>query len=72
MDAARRESNVFSEIAKMALGCWADVKTDVILETIEGINRRKDCSDFYLVGLLGMMHRYGERSLLPGVAQAAA
>ena len=58
-DAAQREENVFSEIAKMALGYWADVKSDVLLETIHGINQRKDCSDFYLVGLLGMMHRYG-------------
>ena len=64
-DAAKREANVFSEIAKMALGYWADVKTDVILQTIEGINQRKDCSDFYLVGLLGMLHRYGKKSDFP-------
>lgn len=65
MDAARREGTVFSEIAKMALGAWADVKPDVILQTIEGIDRRKDCSDFYLVGLLGMLHRYGDRPSFP-------
>lgn len=64
-DAARRESNVFSEIAKMALGYWADVKLEVILQTIEGINQRKDCSDFYLVGLLGMLHRYGDHPTFP-------
>lgn len=67
LDAAQREDdgNVFSEIAKMALGYWADVKTDVIMETIEGINQRKDCSDFYLAGLLGMMHRYGDDPSFP-------
>lgn len=65
MDAAQRESNVFSEIAKMALGAWADVKTQVILQTIDGINQRKDCSDFYLVGLLGMMMRYGQDPNFP-------
>jgi hypothetical protein len=67
MDAAQRdaERNVFSEIAKMALGYWADVKTDVVIETIEGINQRKDCSDFYLVGLLGMLHRYGDDPSFP-------
>ena len=67
MDAAQRdaERNVFSEIAKMALGYWADVKTDVIMQTIEGINQRKDCSDFYLVGLLGMLHRYGNNASFP-------
>ncbi len=64
-DAARREENVFSEIAKMALGRWKHVKTDVIMETVEGINQRKDCSDFYLVGLLGMMHRYGDGPSFP-------
>ena len=67
LDAARREAerDIFSEIAKMALGYWADVKTDVILETIEGINQRKDCSDFYLVGLLGMLYRYGDNPSFP-------
>ena len=65
LDAARRESSVFSEIAKMAMGYWADVKTDVILQTIEGINARKDCSDFFLAGLLGMMQRYGGDALFP-------
>lgn len=56
-DAADREVNVFSEIAKVELGRWSELKTNVIAETITGINRRADCSDFYLVGLLGMMHR---------------
>jgi hypothetical protein len=65
LDAARREHGVFSEIAKMALGMWADVKESVILETVAGINQRKDCSDFYLAGLLGMMHRYGDDPAFP-------
>jgi hypothetical protein len=64
-DAARREHNVFSEIAKMALGQWSQLKTNVIMETIEGINRREDCSDFYLAGLLGMLHRYGHDPSFP-------
>ena len=65
LDAAQREQNVFSEIARMALGYWADVNQKAILETIEGINRRQDCSDFYLVGLLGMLHRYGHDPQFP-------
>jgi len=56
--AAEREGNVFGEIAKMALGKWFSVNQAQILQTIEGINRRGDCSDFYLVGLLGAMYRY--------------
>lgn len=64
-DAARRSTNVFSEIAKMALGKWAQVRQEVIEETIEGINRRADCSDFYLVGLLGMLLRCGDDPAFP-------
>ncbi|HXF61852.1 MAG TPA: hypothetical protein VNK95_09545 [Caldilineaceae bacterium] len=58
-DAARRNVNVYSEIAKMALGEWSKVKVEVIEQAIENINNRADCSDFYLVGLLGMLHRFG-------------
>ena len=39
--------------------------------TIEGINQRGDCSDFYLVGLLGALHRYRERSILSRSAQSS-
>ncbi len=57
-DAAKRSVNVFAEIAKMELGEWAQINRAVIAETIDSINRRADCSDFYLVGLLGMVGRY--------------
>ena len=63
--AARVEGNVFAEIAKMALGRWGDVDTSVIEKAIAGINERRDCSDFYLVGLLGMMIRYGADPAFP-------
>ena len=59
-DALHREENVFCEIAKMALNAWDQIKQKVILETIDGINHRGDCSDFYLVGLLGMLYRFGQ------------
>jgi hypothetical protein len=67
MDAARRDEdrNIFSEIAKMAFGQWSEVKTDIVMDTIAGINQRKDCSDFYLAGLLGMLHRYGDDPSFP-------
>jgi len=64
-DAAWREAGVYSEIAKMAIGRWKDIKGDIILEAIEGINERRDCSDFYLVGLLGVLHRYGDHPEFP-------
>jgi hypothetical protein len=62
---AGRETSVYSEIAKMALGRWQEVKTDTILDAVEGINQRRDCSDFYLVGLLGVLHRYGDHPEFP-------
>jgi hypothetical protein len=63
--AAQRDEGVYSEIAKMAMGRAAMADTGVILAAIEGINRREDCSDFYLVGLLGVMLRYMDSNLFP-------
>jgi hypothetical protein len=37
----------------------------VIAEAIKGINQRADCSDFYMVGLLGMLHRYSDDPSFP-------
>lgn len=64
-DAANRSDNVFAEIAKMEMGRWRRVETDIIMETIEGINQRRDCSDFYMTGLLGMMYRYLDDPAFP-------
>jgi hypothetical protein len=64
--AIKRGSNVYAEIAKMALGRWHDLDHARVMETIEGINQRGDCSDFYLVGLLGVMYRYAGREGFPG------
>lgn len=63
--AARCEDNVYAEIAKMAIGWWSRVETDVIAEAIEGIDERRDCSDFDLIGLLGMMYRFGDDPEFP-------
>jgi len=64
-DAASREVSVFCEIAKMELGFWDSVSKQVVLDAIEGINQRKDCSDFYLCGLLSMYYRYHDRPEFP-------
>jgi hypothetical protein len=64
-EAFRRETGVYSEIAKMAVSHWHNIKTDVFMEAIDGINQRQDCSDFYLVGLLGVLHRYGDHPQFP-------
>ncbi len=64
-NAAKQEGNLYAEIAKMELGRWDDVQKEPIKQAIEMINRREDCSDFYMVGLLGMMYRYMRHSSFP-------
>jgi hypothetical protein len=56
---------LYAEIAKFPLGRWANVDDDVVLDAIERINHRGDCSDFYLVGLLGLMYRHMDTSAFP-------
>ncbi len=64
-DAAQREVNIFSEIAKVELDRWPEVNAQVLLAAIERINQRADCSDFYMVGLLGLLHRYQDAPVFP-------
>lgn len=64
-EAAKQSDSVFAEIAKMALGRWGEVDRQVILTTLEGINNRRDCSDFFMVGLLGMVNRFGDNPSFP-------
>ena len=64
-DAAKRKNNVFNEIAKMELGLWNRLDEKMVLKTIEGINQRGDCSDFYLCGLLGVLYRYADKEEFP-------
>ncbi len=55
---AFREKNLYAEVAKMELGVWKNLHPEVLEASIERINDRGDCSDFDLVGLLGMVYRY--------------
>lgn len=63
--ASTRDGELFAEIANMALGRWKRVEQEPIRAQIERINARADCSDFYMVGLLGMMHRYMNHEEFP-------
>ncbi len=63
--AATQKNDLYAEIAKFELGKWKDVEQTIILKTIESINGRGDCSDFYLVGLLGVMYRYMDNAEFP-------
>jgi hypothetical protein len=69
-DAAAREG-VYSEIAKMELGRWDKLDLPALHEAIGRIERREDCSDFYLVGLLGALPRYGADPAFPKELRAA-
>ena len=63
--AAKRENDLYAEIAKMKLGRWDDLDLGVIQHAIDGINRRGDCSDFDLVGLLGVIYCYLDDPAFP-------
>ncbi len=67
LNAARRgaEGSIFAEIAAMELGMWDNLNEQIILDCIASINERADCSDFDLVGLLGMAGRYIEEEGFP-------
>lgn len=65
VDAARRNLNIYSEIAKMRLGQWDKLNLACWTETLASINARADCSDFYLVGILGALLRYGKHTSFP-------
>ncbi len=65
LDALRHEETIFSEIARMTLQDWERVDWNTVRKTIDGINHRRDCSDFYLVGLLGMWYRLGSDPAFP-------
>lgn len=63
--AARQHGDIFAEIAKVALGRWDDLDHQAVRTTIDGINQRRDCSDFFLVGLLGLLIRHGDDPAFP-------
>ncbi|MFN2285360.1 MAG: hypothetical protein ACK2UQ_13130 [Anaerolineae bacterium] len=68
--AVTQKDNLYAEIAKFELGKWEDVDQDVILKAIASINARGDCSDFDLVGLLGVMYRYMDQDEFPADLKA--
>lgn len=69
-DAVNRTGNIYSEIAKMALGQWNKVKHEPFTQVLAQINQRADCSDFYLVGLLGALIRYGNDAAFPAALKS--
>lgn len=70
-DAAYRlGGSLYSEIAKMELGLWKRLDPQVIIKALDKINMREDCSDFYLVGILGILARYVDDESFPADLRA--
>ncbi|HQE91396.1 MAG TPA: hypothetical protein PLH19_12040 [Anaerolineae bacterium] len=68
--ASRCEGDLFAEAAKMALGMWNAIELPVLLQHIECINRRTANSALYLLGLLGMLRRWGNAPTFPKALKA--
>lgn len=62
---ASRSGGIYAEIAKMELGRWKEVDLEVIKTLIDGVNRRKDVSDFDMLDLLGILIRHGGNPSFP-------
>lgn len=61
----QRSSDIYAEIAKMELGRWKEINLEVIKTLIDGINRRKDVSDFDMLDLLSILIRYSSNPSFP-------
>jgi hypothetical protein len=74
--AAKIGNGLYSEIAKIALDRWDDVREETLMDAVARVNRREDGSVSDLMGLLGLLCRHGEHPAFPaalkGPLQAAA
>jgi len=64
-------NTIYSDIAKMALGQWSKLNLTRWQETIEQCNQRGDCSDFYLIGMVGALLRFGDDPQFPAALKSA-
>ncbi len=63
--AARYEGNVYAEMAQMAIGWWSRIETATLIRAIEDVNVRRRGCIVDLMGLLGILVRYGEEPEFP-------
>ena len=73
----RRGGSLFSEIARMALRDWEHIDRKTISDALARVKARMDDSVIDLLGLLGMLARFGKKRRFPkefksAIAQAAA
>jgi hypothetical protein len=64
-DAARREDDLYAEVAKLALGRWAEVDVEGIVEALAELDANAQGGDRTMVGLLGLLHRYADDPAFP-------
>jgi hypothetical protein len=63
--AAAVECSPWAQLARIAHGAWAEVDSAALLRAIEGVACREDGSNLALLGLLGMLYRWGEQAQFP-------
>ncbi len=64
-NAARRQEDLFAEIAKMGLGQWQNVETKILLNAVDEVTQRQAGSELTLLALLGMVARYAGTAEFP-------
>lgn len=69
--AARQADTLFAEIAKMEMERWSMVQPAVISQAAAEVNERKADSPLKLLGLLGMLHRFGSHPQFPEALKPA-
>jgi hypothetical protein len=64
-DAARREGDLYAEVAKSALGRWAEINVEGVIATLAELDADAQDSDRLMVGLLGLLSRYSDAPDFP-------
>lgn len=69
--ASRQEQpSVYREMAVMAVGSWEQMNPKVLLEAIGRIRQRQEGSILDLLGLLGILYRFGDHAQFPEALKA--
>ncbi len=63
--AAQKDGNLFAEIAKVALQAYADLDSKVLENAVASVRNHQHGSEMALLGLLGMISRYGSQAMFP-------
>ncbi len=59
------QGNLFAEVARMASGKWNALEPMVILQALEALEQQAAGCEVLLLGLVGMLHRFGHRKEFP-------